>query len=137
MEGYERITQNKVTSIQELLSYKNGEIVKLPAFAEGQEFYARLKRPSMLALAKTGKIPNELLYSANSLFNNTTERLANVDENMMSHIYDVLDVLCEAAFVEPTWKELKDNGIELSDDQILFIFSYSQMGVKSLESFRK
>ena len=44
--------------------------------------------------------------------------------------------MCEASFVEPTYKELKAAGVELTDEQYMFIFGYSQNGVADLESFR-
>ena len=45
--------------------------------------------------------------------------------------------ICEESFVEPTYNELKSNGIQLTDEQQLFIFSYAQRGVDALKSFRK
>lgn len=134
MENFENV---KVTSIEELRKYNKGEIVKLPDFAEGQPFYARLKRPSMLTMAKRGQIPNQLLESASNLFVNGNINSTNkISSDTLEKMFDVIDLICEASFVEPTYKELQDNGIELTDDQMSFIFNYSQMGVKSLESFR-
>ena len=56
--------------------------------------------------------------------------------NMMKDMIDVLDVICEEAFVEPSYNEIKNAGVTLTDDQYLFIFDYTQRGVKALESFR-
>lgn len=58
-------TNHQPTSIQDLISYSQGQIVKLPDFSEGQPFYARLRRPSMLSLMSNGKIPNSLVITAN------------------------------------------------------------------------
>lgn len=57
-----------VTTIDDLRRYAKGSLVKLPSFAAGQPFVARLKRPSMMELVKNGEIPNELLTRANELF---------------------------------------------------------------------
>ena len=129
----------KITSIEQLKSYQNGDIVKLPDFAEGQEFYARLRRPSMMALAKSGKIPNSLLDSASDLFAKGTieSRPGKTDPEALTKMFEIVDVICDAAFVEPTYKELNDNGIILTDEQYMFIFNYTQVGVKSLETFRQ
>lgn len=130
----------KVTSIEELKKIANGEIVELPGFTDGTNFVARLKRPSMLALAKTGKIPNNLLGAANKLFIgvgnvlNSTQNKKNDDA--LSELFDIIEVICEEAFVEPAYNELKENGIELTDQQKLAVFTYTQRGVKSLENFR-
>lgn len=130
----------KVTSIEELKRVAFGEVVELPGFVEGVPFYARLKRPSMLAMTKSGRIPNELLVEANKLFVNGTAVVATqnqMESDMMKSLFDVLDIICEESFVEPTYNELKSNGIQLTDEQQLFIFSYAQRGVDALKSFRK
>lgn len=125
-----------VTSITELQKQSKGALVKLPPFAEGEEFVARLKRPSMLSLVRAKKIPNSLLTSANKMFKQGPGAFDTENEGMMEDIFKILDVVCEASFVEPTYKEIKEAGIELTDDQLMFIFGYSQNGVKQLESFR-
>ena len=125
-----------VTSIETLKNYAKGEEVTLPSFSEEVPFVARLRRPSMLVLCKSGKIPNSLLKSASTLFAGDTPK-ALERENGMQDMLAVIDVICEASFVEPTWEELKDNGIELTDEQMMAVFSYSQQGIKALESFRK
>lgn len=124
-----------VTSLNDLAQYSQGKILNLPAFSEGQPFVAKLRRPSILALAKAGRIPNGLMSTANSLFIK-----GGVDANndgALREVFQVIDALCEAAFVEPTYKEIKDAGIELTDEQYMFVFQYTQTGVKALESFRK
>lgn len=125
-----------VTSVTELVKYREGELVELPPFGENQPFYARLRRPSMLVLAKSGKIPNELLMSANSLFEKGSGSFDSLDEQMLTKMFDVMEVICEASFVEPTYHDMKNAGIELTDDQYLFVFGYSQNGVRQLDSFR-
>lgn len=131
------MSENKVTSIEELVQYSKGKIVRLPDFGEGQPFYARLRRPSLMAMVKSGKIPNELIVTANELFvNRATTAVKAQDENMMKNIFDVFDQICAATFVEPSYADLKQAGVELTDDQYMFIFTYSQQGVKALEPFR-
>lgn len=127
----------KVTSIDELKLMSGGEIVELPAFIQGQSFYAKLRRPSMLKLVKAGQIPNSLLRTANMLFSGGVEKELDQDDEFMKDMFDLIDVLAEAVFVEPSWSELKNAGIELTDEQYMFIFNYTQEGVKALEPFRK
>lgn len=128
-----------VTSIEELKKVAMGELVELPPFAEGSEFIARLRKPSMMALAKAGRIPNSLLDSANELFAGnkakTAKELSKPDN--LSKMYDLCKIMAEASLMEPTYKELQNAGIELTDTQLLAIFTYSQTGVKKLESFRE
>lgn len=126
----------KPTSLEEIAEYSRGQIVELPPFAEGMPFVARLRRPSMMALAKAGKIPNMLLDRANKIFfpsNGTTPKL---DKDSLAQTFEVIEVICDAAFVEPSYSKLKKLGIELTDDQYMFIFNYTQRGVSALGSFR-
>lgn len=129
-------TNTNITSIEELKKYQEGEVVELPSFAVNQPFVARLRRPSMLVLAKNGAIPNDLLTSANSLFEKGGQSFNALDETMLTKMFDVMEVICEASFVEPSYKALKEAGIELTDEQYMFVFGYSQNGVKQLNSFR-
>lgn len=128
---------NKVTTIDELRTMCNGEVVELPPFIQGQHFYARLKRPSMMKLASSGKIPNKLLRSANALFNGTVSRELEEDDDFMKDLFSTIDVLAESVFIEPSWKDLKEAGVELTDEQYMFIFNYTQKGVDQLEPFRE
>ncbi len=129
------VKTEQVTSLEQLKQYANGNIVRLPDFAEGQPFVAKLKRPSILGMAKQGKIPNSLLVKTNELFVQSGS-LDTEENSMMQEIYDVIDLIADETFVEPTYKEIKSTGIELTDEQMMFIFNYSQQGVKALESFR-
>lgn len=123
----------EVTSISQLNEYSKGQLVELPSFGEGQPFFARLRRPSMLALAKSGKIPNSLLATANRMFDSS---LDTKSESMLKDFYMVIETILEAAFVEPTYQEIKDAGVQLSDDQMIFVFNYTQQGVRALDQFR-
>lgn len=123
------------SNVVDLKRYVGGAVIQLPDFGPGQPFYARLKRPSMLALVKSGKIPNALLTTANELFTNKAG-VNTEDKEMLSDLFGVMDAICEASLLEPTYQELKENGIELTDEQLMFIFNYSQTGVKALNSFR-
>ena len=128
-------TNHQPTSIQDLISYSQGQIVKLPDFSEGQPFYARLRRPSMLSLMSNGKIPNSLVITANRLFNG--KGMDDRNENSMSEVLQLLEVICESAFVEPSYKELKEAGVHLTDQQYMAVFNYTQEVVKALEPFRR
>lgn len=127
----------KVTSIDQLKLMSGGEIVKLPPFVQGQDFYAKLRRPSMLKLVQSGQIPNSLLRTANMLFSGGVNEELDRDDEFMKDLFDLIDVLAEAVFVEPSWSELKQAEIELTDEQYMFIFNYTQEGVKQLEPFRE
>lgn len=124
-----------ITSVSDLQSYAAGTVVRFPDFAEGQPLVARVRRPSMLVLAKQGKIPNALLKSASELFSKGGSGVKS-DENTLSDLYDVCHIVCEACLVQPSLREIEGAGLQLSDEQIMAIFNYTQIGVKALDSFR-
>lgn len=128
----------ELTSLDTLKIYAEGQLVELPPFAEDQPFVAKLKRPSLLALAKAGKIPNELLTSAGELFETNSGKSEESDAaEKVATLANMLDTICESSFVSPTYAEIKEIGIELTDDQKTFVFQYAQNGVKALSNFRK
>lgn len=135
VEVIKEVTSNDITSIAQLSEYAKGQVVRLPDFAPDQPFVARLKRPSMLVLAKSGKIPNSLLETASSLFDGKSNATNN-SNNTMGDMYRVLEIIAEASLVSPTMAEIKSAGIELTDEQLIAIFNYSQQGVEGLKSFR-
>lgn len=124
------------TSITELKSYMEGELVELPPFADGQKFVARLRRPSLLKLIKQGQIPNSLITMASEMFASGASAMDPSNDASLRDLFDVIDVIASASFVEPTYKELADNGIELTDEQLLALFNYTQNGVRGLQQFR-
>lgn len=126
-----------ITSLADLQSYAAGTVVRFPDFAEGQHFVARVRRPSMLVLAKQGKIPNTLLTAAGELFSKGGGGMDPDNVNMLSDMYGIMEVIAKSCLIEPTYDEIIGSGMELSDDQITAIFNYTQRGVKALESFRK
>lgn len=135
--GQSDVQHQQVTTIEELKSYQHGQLVVLPSFAEGQPFIARLRRPSLMVLIKSGKIPNQLIAMATKMFANGGGAIDSDDADSIVELLDVVDVLAEAAFVQPTYKQLQEAGIQLTDDQYMALFSYTQNGVEGLKSFRK
>ena len=123
----------EVTSLADLQVYAQGQVVELPGFFAEEPFVARLRRPSLLALTKSGKIPNALLSAANELFTGKQDKSDPVD---LSEIMGVLEVICESALLEPTYKDIVDAGLTLTDEQYTAIFNFSQRGIKALEPFR-
>lgn len=136
MAGTKKTTVPSITTIEQLKQYSSGVIVELPPFAEGQPFFAKLKRPSLLGMVRQGKIPNTLLVRTNELFVQDGTGFDPDEQDMMSQMFDVLELMAKETFVEPTYEQMKDAGVELTDEQMMFIFNYAQQGVRALESFR-
>lgn len=127
----------KITSLEDLKNYAKGVYVEMPEFGPDQPFFARICRPSILSLTANGKIPNSLLGVATSLFKNGSATIANAKPEDLQKSTQVFHILAKAALVNPTYDEIKEAGVELNDEQLAFIFNYTQQGTKALENFRK
>ena len=126
----------KPTSIESLKSYANGTIVQLPDFNDGQPFFARIRRPSIMKMASEGKIPNSLLATANALFSGSEEATDVDNEGMLPQMLAACEEMAKATLIEPTYNDIIGAGLTLTDQQLIFLFNYSQGGVESLQSFR-
>jgi hypothetical protein len=133
----EQQTVPSITSVSQLQEYAKGTIVQLPPFADGQPLVARVRRPSILKLASQGKIPNSLLSSANTMFTKGAGQLDTDDEDMLKDMYDIAVVMTKACLLEPSFEQIESAGLELTDEQLMAIFSFSQRGNAALEQFRQ
>lgn len=123
------MSELQVTSIEKLKEKAKGTIVQLPGWDE-EPFVCRVKRVSLLGLVSAGKIPNALLGAADKLFNKP-----NPDINI-KQAGEIFDLLADETLVEPSAKQLKEIGLELTDEQKLVLFNFTQQGLKALERFR-
>ncbi|MCS4464713.1 esterase [Clostridium botulinum] len=106
----------------------------MPQFSQGIPFNARVKRVSLLNLVRKGVVPNKLLSAAEELFYGKQSSKENVD---LAQMTDVMYIMAENALVEPSIEDLKSVGLELTDEQIVALFNYTQEGVSELDSFRE
>ena len=114
----------KVTKVEDITG---GEVIELPPLYNDKPFIARLRRPSLLTLCYAGKIPNELLAVAQEIYEGK-----GVTEGKIAEYAQVLNLVAEAALIEPKYIDIKDY---LSDLHIRAIFQYCQFGVKALIPF--
>ncbi|EKN40550.1 hypothetical protein CFSAN001627_18838, partial [Clostridium botulinum CFSAN001627] len=119
---------------EDLKKAAQDEVIQLPQFSQGIPFNARVKRVSLLNLVRKGVVPNKLLSAAEELFYGKQSSKENVD---LAQMTDVMYIMAENALVEPSIEDLKSVGLELTDEQIVALFNYTQEGVSELDSFRE
>lgn len=124
--------QLEITNLDQLKEIAKGDIISLPGFKADIPFNVRVKRVSMLSLVRCGTIPNSMLSAAEELFYGK-KASKSVD---MKQLTDVMFVMAESALIEPSIKTLKELGLNLTDEQLVALFNYTQEGLKSLEKFR-
>ena len=129
----------KITSLEQLKSIRQSEIVELPNFEDGTPLIVEIKRPNMMQLITSGKIPNTLLSISMDMFNGkgseVTEKAMN-DAKALKELVQMMEVIAEVSLVKPSYKDIKSANIELNEMQLMAILTYSQGGIKALENFR-
>ncbi|GAA0084982.1 hypothetical protein UT300007_14210 [Clostridium sp. CTA-7] len=80
-----------------------------------------------------GDINNPLLSAAHILFHGPS---SPKDVVSMKEKNEIFNRVAKAAMVRPSYDELREIGLELTDPQLVEIFNYTQNGVQSLISFR-
>ena len=128
------------TTLAEITEKGNGVEIGVPGFVSGEYITMKIKRPSLMEMAVHGKIPNTLMATAASLFKSGTaeciDKLKDDDGKAFSDFSEAVHCV-KAALVEPTYDELKERGIELTDVQLLYIYNYIQDGVDKLKGVIK
>lgn len=124
----------KVTPVSALKKYADcAEVVELPGWEEGVPFVCKLRRAMLRVLVIAGKIPNPLMAAAQRLYEgNNSKASAKLDETLKT-----MEIVIRSAMVEPTYDELEEADIVLTEEQMLAIFLYAQSGVNALASFRQ
>ncbi len=112
-------------------SIQTSQTVRIPGWC-GDWWEVELKRPSILALAAKGAIVNPLLKTARKLFYCGI----SPDGGDLAEEGRVLIEIAKEAMVKPSFLELENAGIGLTDEQLVAIFQFTQLGAKALDRFR-
>lgn len=132
-----------VTSLEALKAVKCSKEVPLPPFPDGTPFIAELRKISLMDMAKKGRIPNPLLQSVFTVigFESSTEKedsnKASKDSDSMNSLeaLDFMDSVVQNSLVSPTYQQIVDCGVELSDEQVFAIFGYAIGDLELLSKF--
>lgn len=119
-------------SEEKLAALAKGTEVELPGFIDRETISVRLRRPSLMLMAAEGKIPNSLLASVEDLFEHGEKNKVSLKERG-----EIFRMVAMASLVEPSWEDLQNAGVSLTDLQLLTIYNYSQTGVDTLRRFRE
>lgn len=117
---------------EKLTELAQGTKIELPGFAAEETISVRLRRPSLMLLAAEGKIPNTLLASVEDLFEKGDKNTVSFKERA-----EIFRIVAMASLVSPSWEELQNSGVNLTDLQLLYIYNFSQTGVDTLRRFRE
>ena len=122
----------KAITIEELKKVKT-QIIQISDFSGEGTFNVEVRRPSLLTSATSGNIPNELIGDVNDLFFGKKEE----KDIEMSKLKEIYDGIVKATLVSPSFEELVENDIQLTEVQIGELYKYVVGGVKELKYFRE
>lgn len=105
----------------------------LPGWDKGELFECRAKRPTLYNMASLGMIPNPLLKPIQTLFSGVRK---DIDEVPVADQAKSLIQMAKYALVEPTYDELTEAGLTLTDEQLLTLYAFAIGGAAALEPFR-
>lgn len=125
-----------VTKIEDFVKMAGGSEIELPGFESGEQVTVRVKRPSLMDMAKNGRIPNPLLGTAAELFKNGVTKPISDGESFKA-MSEVIMMEVKEALVEPSYEELEEAGVKLTDMQMFYIHDFVQNGVNALKMFRE
>lgn len=136
------MSELNVTTFETLQQYGQGEIVELPPFDDGKPFVARLRKASLTSLLSAGKLPNSLMEVAMNMFESSQvetkkKKKDAFDSADYKQLIELYEVVCAATFVEPTWEQIKQSGVYLTNAQYNYIMEYTQGSVNALKTFRE
>jgi hypothetical protein len=132
-----------ITTLEQLKQIKEQlvPVVDLGPFDDdqGPHLVAKCKKPNILGLIMNGNLPNPLMKTAMSLFENNKESISQLDKDpqMLSDVLKLMDLMARQCLVEPSYADLESVGIELSQTQLMNLLVYVQGGVNALEGFRQ
>lgn len=122
-----------VTSIEEMK--KTGGVAEVTLSGwDGEKVVMKLRRPSLYEMAASGRIPNPLLGAADALF---MMNAAGIQKTKFDDTAKMVELIAREALVEPTFDQLSEAGLTLTDLQYLEIYTFVTRGPKGLERFRQ
>lgn len=123
-----------ITTMADLREQNVSEVI-ISGFRTGTQITVQLRRPSLMQLVVHGDVPNPLLGTASKMFKGEAE-VQSDDGPAFKSLAEMMHIVCTAALVQPTMQELQDNGLSLTDQQMMDVYNYAVAGVTAYKPFR-
>jgi hypothetical protein len=124
-----------ITNFEELKNKYGNREYALPGWDFNSDFVCKLKRPSLVDMtAVVGFVPNPLMGTVADLFMPTTKKMEKMDQEKQAR---ALQLMAKFALQEPTYDQLAEAGIALTDEQYNAIYAFALGGAAGLDRFRQ
>lgn len=125
----------KVSTLAELQQESKGKVIEIAGFDGITPIKVKVKPVSLMAAIAGDSIPNELLSKAVEVFEGQPKKEPYTRDKIIE-MYDMLIWYARTCLVEPTYQELEEAGIELTDFQLMDIYHFAREGQAALSTFR-
>lgn len=117
-----------------ILENAKGEQVQIDGWKSNEPLICILRRPGLLELASCGEIPNPLLSTAAKLFESGGE-INPASGEEFEKFAKLLTIIAQKAMIYPTYEDIKEKGLSLTDTQLLEIYKYVLNGATAYIPF--
>lgn len=93
----------------------------------------KARRPGLYNMASMGFIPNPILGAMQALFSGDPRQINAVDAKKQG---ECITQIAKYALVEPTYQEILDAGLELTDLQLTDLYQFALAGPARYAAFR-
>ena len=122
-----------ITSMNEIMQAAAPQEITISGFAPGTEITVLARRPSFYTMLAAGAAPNPLIPEMEKLF---VRRDRSGHARPSEEFARTLVFIAQETLAEPSYAQLRENGIELTDDQLTEISLFATAGAEALRSFR-
>ena len=109
------------------------QVYEIHSWEPGEMMEVRLTRPSLYNMARMGLVPNPLMGAMQAMFSADPKRVDAVDAKKQG---DCVIAMAKYALVEPTYQQITDAGLTLTDQQLTDIYMFALGGAAALAAFR-
>lgn len=102
-------------------------------WTKGEMISVKMRRPGLYNMAAMGFVPNPLLGAMQKMFEGNGKALDTLDAKKQG---ECVIAMAKYALVEPTYAQLTDAGLELTDQQLMDIYMFALGGAAMLAGFR-
>ena len=122
-----------ITNVEDIRGKHGVQEYRLPGWESGEEFVCKLRRPSATGLAAAvGHVPNPLLGVVAEMFMAGPKAVAKIPADQQAQ---ALLAIARYALVEPTYDQVAEAGIDVSDNQYHAIYAFALGGATGLARF--
>lgn len=109
------------------------EEIQISGWKPGEEITVLVKKPNFYALLAKNAIPNPLIPAADRLFKGNKKDYTEPTPEFAR----ALEFIAKECLAEPSYEQLTEAGVVLTDDQLAELCMYATDGAERLRSFRE